>query len=276
MISKIKNFNNKFQHRIIDLSSSIIENPISKYFKLISKNKVLLIYEKLFGKVKSLFIKIIYYDGTVLRETEIKHIGYMVTYAHYDRNIVVAFRRSKKDYIIQRYDIMNLKMEKEFFTDFEVNRILINEDRIFLFRDNEPYIYEYDHEFKFRQGIGQMNKEKKPFYIKGTIFSINNDKIYIKYENSIRILNKESGELMCSFNVSNLKGSTTIYLDYHKEKYIVFNGYNKISYYNHKGDLLFQNKLRENDIFDEFQYTTSGHFGFVSFFLFNFVIFLLI
>ena len=268
MISKIKNFNNKFQHRIIDLSSSIIENPISKYFKLISKNKVLLIYEKLFGKVKSLFIKIIYYDGTVLRETEIKHIGYMVTYAHYDRNIVVAFRRSKKDYIIQRYDIMNLKMEKEFFTDFEVNRILINEDRIFLFRDNEPYIYEYDHEFKFRQGIGQMNKEKKPFYIKGTIFSINNDKIYIKYENSIRILNKESGELMCSFNVSNLKGSTTIYLDYHKEKYIVFNGYNKISYYNHKGDLLFQNKLRENDIFDEFQYTTSGHFGFVSFFFY--------
>ncbi len=72
----------------------------------------------------------------------------MVSYCFHDHNIVVAFRRSKKDYILQRYDVGSLKMEKEFFTDFEVTNILMNDERIFLFRDHEPYVYEYDYEFK--------------------------------------------------------------------------------------------------------------------------------
>jgi hypothetical protein len=69
MVGKIRNLNNKFQHRSIHLSKLIGDvEPISKEVAVISKNKLLLIYEKLFGKIKTLFVKVVYYDGTVLSE----------------------------------------------------------------------------------------------------------------------------------------------------------------------------------------------------------------
>lgn len=57
--SKIDCFNNDYQHRVFDFSGLIGEHPVSKNIGLVSKNKFLVIYEKILGKVT---INFIYYN----------------------------------------------------------------------------------------------------------------------------------------------------------------------------------------------------------------------
>lgn len=49
--SKIESFNNDYQHFKFEFGSLIDENPVSKNIGIISKNKFLVLYEKILGKV---------------------------------------------------------------------------------------------------------------------------------------------------------------------------------------------------------------------------------
>lgn len=96
VISKIKNFNNSFQQRVIDLNKVIEKDPITKHIGMISKNKIFVIFEKIYGKVKTSFAKIIYFDETPLAEIEIKNVGSLTTYAIHDKFILLVFKKGKK------------------------------------------------------------------------------------------------------------------------------------------------------------------------------------
>ena len=264
IISKIKTFNNSFQHRLFDLNVFIDKSAIASHFGLISKNKLFLLFEKIFGKVKSTFIQIIYYDGSVLKEVEIKDVGAFVCYKLFDKAILIAFQKQRKTTVVQMYDL-NLKLVRDQSFKFEVQGLFMNEERIFLLKDTKssPLINEYDYEFVLREQYGQIKNEKKPYYIKNEIVTIDNQKIYVKLDDELRILCINSGEILSKINIVDLKISK-IYLDQKREKFLLFNGYNKLSYFNHLGNLLVDNKLRFDENFNEFQFTRSGHFAFIN------------
>ena len=272
MLGKIRNLNNKFQHRCIELAPVLAADlpTISKEVAVLSKNKLLLIYQKLFGKIKSLFVKVVYYDGSVLREIEIKNVGVFHAHVVHARTLLLLFKKSKRDYVLQRYD-MFLKLERELAIEYEVSAVLMNESRIFLVRERsgraaDDCVYEYDCDLRFVDAFGQVKSRRAPYYVRGDIFAICNEKIYVKHESEIRLVSRTSGELLVAYEVlsENLK-NVKIFLDNNKEKYVLFNRFNKISYLNHKGELIGENKLRDSDFYDDFQYTKSGHFAFVDY-----------
>ena len=262
MITKINNFNNSFQHRLFDLTSFLEKNAIQGHFSLISKNKIFLLYEKIYGKVKSTFMKVIYYDGSILKETEVKNVGSFISYFLTDKYILVLFQKCKSTCIIELYDL-NLKLQRDQQINYDVSSVFMNDERIFLLRDHSPLVFEYDYELNFRNSFGQITKEKKPYYLKDEIVAIANEKIYVKMDNELRIISCGTGDLLSKISIIDLKTSR-IYLDYNKEKFVTFNGFNKISYFNHLGELIVENKLRHHETFDEFHFTKSGHFAFLN------------
>lgn len=106
----------------------------------------------------------------------------------------------------------------------------------------------------------------KSYFVRDEIIAINNEKIFVKYDSTLRLVCRTTGSILYTIDkIDDLKKST-VYLDYNKEKYIVFNGYDKIIYYNHKGEVITYNKLRNiNEKIDEFQFSRSGHFAFISY-----------
>lgn len=263
--SKIDYFNNNYQQRVFDFSRLIGDDPLTKNIGIISKNKFLILHEKIIGKVKLTFAKIVYYDSSILHELEIKDVGNFVTYLIYDKYILLAFKNSRKNYILQMYDL-SLTMLKDVEVNYEISYLLMNDDRIFVIAESKPQINEYDLELKYRLSFGQMSNEKKPFYVKEEIIAINAEKIFVKYDSVLRLVCRNTGLILNTIEkIDNLKQST-IFLDYQKEKYIVFNGYDKVTYYNHKGEQITHNKLRNvNKKFHEFQFSRSGHFAFINY-----------
>lgn len=220
--------------------------------------------------MKTTYAKIVYYDMSVLVEREIKDVGNFVTYLIYDKYIILAFKHSKKHCIVQLYDI-NLKPLKENSIDFDYNisYLLMNHESIYVIAEKKPFINEYDLELNFRDSFGQMSNKEKPYYVHEEIIAITAEKIFVRDENSIRLVCRSTGtQLFMLDKIDDLKTST-VFLDYNKEKYIVFNGYDKVVYYNHKGDVIASNKLRNSDItkekIHEFQFSRSGHFAFINY-----------
>ncbi len=185
-------------------------------------------------------------------------------YKVFDKAILIAFQKQRQTTIVQMYDL-NLKLLRDQSFKFEVQGLFMNEERIFLLKDTKssPLINEYDYEFILREQFGQIKYEKKPYYIKNEIVTIDNQKIYVKLDDELRILCINSGEVLSKINIIDLKISK-IYLDQKREKFLLFNGYNKLSYFNHLGTLLVDNKLRFDENFNEFQFTRSGHFAFIN------------
>ena len=78
-------------------------------------------------------------------------------------------------------------------------------------------------------------------------------------------MSNSTGKLLYSFEICDLDDKATVYLDYHTEKFIVYNGFSRISYFSHEGKQLATNKLRLTDrTFDEFQYSLNGNFAFIN------------
>ena len=172
--------------------------------------------------------------------------------------------------MLHLYDI-NLKPLKENTYDFDYNisYLLMNNEHVYVIAEKKPFINEYDLELNFRDSFGQMTNKEKPYYVKEEVIAITNEKIFVRDENLIRLICRKTGtQLYLVDKIDDLKTST-VFLDYNKEKYIVFNGYDKVVYYNHKGDVIAQNKLRNNDILkekiNEFQFSRSGHFAFINY-----------
>ncbi|CAF1067979.1 unnamed protein product [Brachionus calyciflorus] len=262
MVAKISHLNNYNQQRLINLDHLMDTFLLAKFIGLISKNKILILYEKVYGKVTSIFLKIGYLDGTLLYEQEVRNKGSLNNYCIYDNNILVHFRKGHKDHIIHLYDT-SLKLIQDHAIYFDIESLLMNDDSIFLISEKKPFVNEFDFKLNYKKSYGQKTKEQKAFYVKDEIFAITDMKIFVKMENEVRLLNRANGEFLCKIDFDDLKIST-IFLDFNKEKYLVFNGFDKLSYYNHKGELIISSKLRIKEVFNQFQYSRSGHFAFIN------------
>jgi hypothetical protein len=256
--------NNTFKQRLVEFDPVINElNPIQKSIDIISKNKIFLLYEKIYGKVKLTSLQIFYPNLTLLCETQAKGIGNYLCHAIFDKNLVIAFKRSKKDIILQVYEIKDLRLIKDLPINYEIAKILLSEGKIYVISEKKPFINEYDIELNYKKSYGQKEKENKPYFVKDDVITIACNKIFTRHEDRIILLNLETGESIASFQIPDLRKSC-VYVDFNKEKYLVYNGFNKLSYYNHKGELLTENKLRQNENFEIFQYSKSGHFAFIN------------
>lgn len=220
--------------------------------------------------MKTTFVKVVYYDMSVLAELEIQNVGNFVTYLIYDKYILLAFRHSKKHCMLHLYDL-NLKKIKEntYDVDYNISYLLMNQDYVYVIAEKKPFINEYDLELNYRDSFGQMSNEDKPYFVRDEIIAVTAEKIFVKDSNVIRLVCRSTGtQLFVVDKIDDLKTST-VFLDYNKEKYIVFNGYDKVVYYNHKGDVIAHNKLRNSDILkdkiEEFQFSRSGHFAFINY-----------
>lgn len=261
MFTKLSCLNNVIHQRTIKLDNLIDKCILNKFIGLISKNKALVLYEKVFGKVTSVFIKIIYFNGTVLYEREICNIGSLVNYCVHNRHILLEFLVGKNEHIIHLYDT-KLKFIQEKCIDYNIESIIMNSDTLVICSKKQPFVNEYDYELNSLRSYGQKKNEKKSFFVKDQIFAITNQKLYLRYQNEVRILCRFNGEMLSRIMIDGLKTSQ-IYLDFNKEKFIIYNGANKLSYHNHKGEMIQSTILKTNKCFDEFQYSKSGHFGFI-------------
>ena len=262
IVTKISYLNNIVQQRVYKIDHVLEDHLFQKFITLISKNKLLVLYEKVYGKVISVFAKIVYYDGSILHQIEICNVGSLVTYFVYDHCILLTFRKSKSENILIMYDT-NLKHLHDQSLNFDVQSLLMHDNTTFVLSEKKPYIREYDEKLKLTKSFGQKHKENSSFYIKGEVVGINDLKIFVKNENELRLISRSNGDLLSKITFDDLKTSK-ICLDYHKEKYIVFNGFDKVSYYNHKGELIISNKLRSGLTFDQFKFSRSGHFAFIN------------
>lgn len=262
IVAKISYLNNIVQQRIYKIDHIIEDHLFQKHITLISKNKLLVLYEKVYGKVISVFAKIVYYNGSVLHKIEVCNVGNLASFCVYDNCILLDFRKSKNEHILYMYDT-NLNYLQDQPLNFEVQSLLMNKKTIFVLSEKKPLIREYDERLKLTKCYGQKSKENSPYYLKGEVVGINDLKIFVKFENELRLISRSNGELLSKITFDDLKASK-ICLDYCKEKYIVFNGFDKVSYFNHKGEMIISNKLRSGHVFDYFKFSRSGHFAFVN------------
>lgn len=265
IVSKINSFNNEYQYREFDFSSLIGHSPLARHIGIISKNKFLLLTEKIVGKVKSTKARIVYYDGSILKEHDINDVGNFVTYLIYDKYIVLVFRNSKKCVYVHMYDL-NLNLMKEIDVDYDISYMLMNDEFVYLITDHEPIVNKYDLKLKYDDSFGQIRNEKKKYFVKDELFAITKEKIFSKFKNVIRVTCLATGELLHVIDKIDAITQATIHLDFNKEKYIVFNGFNLVSFHNHKGEIIASNKLRKVNVkIDEFQFSRSGHFAFINY-----------
>ncbi|RNA23892.1 hypothetical protein BpHYR1_051363 [Brachionus plicatilis] len=261
ILNKLSCLNNTILQRLIKLDHLVEKCILVKHIALISKNNVLILYEKVFGKVTSVFMKIVYFNGTVLYEREVCNVGSLTNYCVYHRHIVLDFQIGKNQHILHLYDT-KLKFIQESSINYKIESILMSNDTILVISNKQPYVHEYDYELNNLRSYGQKSKEKKPFFVKDEIFALTDQKIFVKYQNEMRLLCRFSGELVSKIVIDGLKASK-IYLDFNKEKYLVFSELNKLCYYSHKGELIKCNIIKTKENFGEFQYSRSGHFGFI-------------
>lgn len=268
IVNQVKNLNDQFKMVFVDLNKVFKESGVTKSVTLISKNKILYIYEKMYGRIKTTSLFIVYsYDMTILRKTEIDHhLETLVTHCVYDRTICLVFRKGKKDFLIKLFDI-DLTFLREKFIDFEPTKVKMNKNRIFFINEMKKTncLREFDHDLNYIKKFGQLRTEKRSYCLKGDLIALNENKIFIKYKNMIKVLSYSTGKLLYSFTINDMDDRARVFLEYHTEKFLVYNGFTRISYFNHEGNLLATNKLRLIDHhFDEFQFTMNGNFAFIN------------
>jgi hypothetical protein len=288
---KIMNFNNSFQHRTVDFNDIVTElNPINHSIDLISKNKVLLLYEKIYGKVKQTTMQIYFTDKTLLSENSAKNVGSYVTHHVFGDYLAIAFRKTKYEYIVQLYEIKNMRVVKSVPLDYEMRQILITEDAVYIIAVKRPFINKYDLELNFKGAFGQRENKNAPFYLAfpsdrenlqyhrssdvdtDELITIQPEKMFVKNGEEVRLVNLKTGDVHEGNVTHHVKFSglqnlnnVTVFVDYNKEKYLVYSGFNKLSYFSSRGELMAENKIRKSSelTYELFQFSKSGHFGFV-------------
>lgn len=177
----------------------------------------------------------------------------------------MAFKKNEKQCILQVMDL-NLVQLKDAEFDYNISYMLMNDEHIYVIAEKSPIINEYDLELNYRGSWGQTSKPKKPFYVKDEIIAINAEKIFVRFDGIIRLICRSTGTVLYTVDKIDELNKSTVFLDYNKEKYIIFNGHDKVVYYNHKGEVIASNKLRGiKERIDEFQFSRSGHFAFINY-----------
>lgn len=255
--------NNEYNYVKINLKQHFPEiSPICSSIKVLSSNRVLFLYELLYGKVVSTFLNIINLNGQVENKKEINfEFTYYSTDYVYGDFILILFRKTNSNYILHFYD-SSLTLIQEKSLDLQIAYIVMNDSKIYIITNNKKAIVnEYDYKLNKICSFGQVQNEKKGFYIKGEIFYIRDEFIFSKSDDDVLIMSKGNGELVSKIKIDDLKISQ-IFKD-NDENYLVFNRYNKLTLFNKNGQMLIHNKIRFKEKFDEFFLLKSGRFVFI-------------
>ncbi len=272
---KLNRLNNDLHLNIIDFASYNDKSMVTVSVGLISKNMILFVDEKIYGKVRSTRLRIINHENRVLRTSEVcQQLEIYRTLCVCANSILLVFEDCRANFLVKLFDLnLNFKFEKRL--KFELSSVLMSDTRIYLICQTDlklfslstkPIVHEYDLELKKLQAFGQNTKEKRRYFVRGEIVAITSEKISVKDRNEIRIINYASGEFLYKFTFDGIVQSK-IYLEHFTGNYLIWNGYKKFIYLDSLGNEIIHNKLRlyERYAFNEFQLCNSGCFGLINF-----------
>jgi hypothetical protein len=275
LANKLNRINNDLCLNLIDFAHFNDKSMVTVSVGLISKNLILFVDEKIYGKVRSTRLRIINYEGQVLKANEVcQQLEIYRTLCIFDDCILLVFEDCRANFLLKLFD-MNLNFKLEKHLKIELTSICMSPNRIYLIcqidfklfsLSDKPVIHEYDLELKRIKSFGQNKKEKKPYFVRGEIIAITNEKITVKDRNEIKIVSYVSGEFLYKFTFDGIAQSK-INLEHLTGNYLIWNGYKKFIYLDSIGNEITHNKLRlyERYMFNEFQLCNSGCFGLINF-----------
>ncbi len=265
--------------------------------------RLIYLYEKLFGRVKTSHLNLIQLSNVKNRLSVLKNDKYSDSLSFFnnlalnEKYIVIVYRRWHRQFFIRVLDASTLNPIKEYKMDnCEIENIKMdtNNEKVYFLMDFNEHkssngiIKEYEiTNMKKLRSFGQIKSESRPFFIKDEVVDIKYDKIFVKYKNSLIALSSLSGQVVYKFNLNYIAQSKIIVLHHHDliinrnenvanattgvaaggelEVFQVFNGYDKLSLYNNRGEIIVENKLRLNERFDDFLYLSAcNRFGFIN------------
>ncbi|CAF0842898.1 unnamed protein product [Brachionus calyciflorus] len=260
---KINFLNNEFKYIQINLNALLSEKHLHKSLRLLNRNSILVVEEKYYGKISTTSLKLVNKNGLLIKQFDINnHLKYYVFDRVYDKYILVVFRQGSSQYYVHLYDSnLNFLVDKEF--EYEIKNIVMGETSLYIMANGKnTHIREFSYELVKLSKFGQIKNEKKKFYIKGEVFMINNEKVFMKYENEIIVMNRSKGDVVLNFNVDNLKMSKVFFDS--AQNYLVYDGFSKLSLYDQDGNFVISKKLKYHEKYDQFQLTSFKDFVFVN------------
>lgn len=224
-------------------------------------------------KVLITHLKVIFPDGSLLYETKLQHVDtFYHTHAIYsNKHIILAYIIPNNGFQLTCFDF-RLNEERKSNVDVNLDTMLTSESRVYLVQDthrsSSHLIHEFDYDFKrLSSAFGQNKSPKKPFYIEtgADVFAVENGRIYVKTESRVKILEKKNGLVLNQLVLEDLHLSK-VFLDVtsDEEMFLVFNGYQRVSLFDSRGEIVASNKIRVHERFDRFQFIRAGCFGFVN------------
>ena len=277
LATKIKQINNDLNALEINFSYLVDKTLVTKSVGLISRDRILFVDEKIYGKVRSTRMRLLDAECRILNSVEIcQQLEIYQTFCIHGQFILLAFEDCRNDFLLKLYDL-NLNKLCEKYVKHDLSSILMTNTRIYLIsqarsdvfslsKSSRGVINEYDYTLKKIKSYGQSDKEKKRFFVRGDIISITEEKITVKDKNEMRIVCTNTGKLLHTFTFDGI-ATSKIYMDPLTENYLAWNGFKKILYIVGQGHVISHNKLRlyEQIVFNEFQLCTSGCFGLISY-----------
>lgn len=220
-------------------------------------------------------LKVIFQDESVMYEAERQYVDeFYTTHAVHSKHILIAYTVPNRGFNLFSYSPQLREERRIDIYDIKIDLILTSETRFYLIEDTDKpskhIIHEVSYEFARTRGtgFGQNKSPRKPFFIPtgADVFAVENERVYLKLESRVRVLSRATGLVLSELTFDDLHMSR-VFLDVtspNDELFLVFNGYQKLSLYDSRGELVASNKIRHPGKFDEFQFIRAGYFGFVN------------
>ena len=257
LITKVQSINDQQQTCRLDLSGLVnYDNLLGKKFGLLSKDKVVLLYERFFGRVCVLFLNIINIYGSTLASRQVKGIWSFYGHFTFGKNILIALRKRRDLFMLQLYND-ELILVKEKIINFELIELLMNSNEIYVTTSSKKSsIRVFDMTFKEVTQFGQNTNSNKNFYLNGKVLTIDLENIYCQNETFISIISRKNGQLTKSLNFD-FKFQSFL-LNPERDFFIFFKNYNEIEVYSLEGDLVIKNLLNQQ-VFEQCFMSKCGH-----------------
>lgn len=309
LVNHIKLINNSYSQLRVDMNWIFHDgfhskNNVTKSIASISSEfKLVYLYERVYGRVKTCYLTVIKLSEHSNRLFKFNSTEISDQFCHFqsmkcdEKFIVLVFRCWQDQFHIKVLDSASLaiKAEQRIF-GIEIEDLMLDKDRIYLItRDADSkkclsfnsLVKEYDTTLlKKMRSFGQNRKESKPFFLGDEIIDIRSEKIFVKYQNTIRALSTLNGSFLYKFELDRVSLAIVVVLkredveigsskeatqaELTDDMFQIYNGFDKISLVNNTGKSIVENKLRLDDWavgdrFDDlFYFKTTKRFGFVN------------
>lgn len=105
LLLKVKQLNNPASMIKAEMSSLVsFNNIVRKRYGLLSRNKIVVMFERYFGQVSFMYINVVYIDGTVLCTNQLSGLWSFYTSCIYNNHILIALRCRKDQFKIYLYN----------------------------------------------------------------------------------------------------------------------------------------------------------------------------